>query len=554
MPEDENSSNHAEPIDDLDVSESEEKIPNNDNKILDASKNEAAESSVDDAAPAQTPATEDDPPSDTDPLPQDTPPVATTTDDSQTSIKTDENTIESPEPVTIVTEQPPEIEAADSQETVTTDTDDTPVLDKPLDDKAKSKESSRDEILEQRTRDLDEKHKSINKEFSDRRITLHLVTLRRLSEYTEFFAPTESYVDLIDNLETIKDKHIFAITGPEDSGKQTTAINLANQLLKRNTKNSVQSIWFYADKRTDQSFLNIVYDEELPQNSVIIILEIFQHSLLSTGLDLSFAEYHEVLKRKNVYIVVTASEPTEEQITLLESIQYPLAPQIITTDNLNLENVYAKFIKRFFEFPSDEESLTLKSNAGNITKHYTTPNQLYRFFRWLVQNQELLKEDSLTKNLTDLDKQVAREWFQKLTPLNYRLYAIFVALLVNVKPEIVDDLYYKSVLFLRQEKKLTKDFRDPSLIGVYELRLRTAVRESGPLLEFEDDFYKKLILEQIENYYWLLWSLKDYFADLIKNLYKLNDPLYSSFELQRELRDAIALILAKIGAYRLNET
>lgn len=552
MPEDENSPNRVDPTSDTDIPEPKEEIPDRGN-ILDESKNATTESSVADAALAQTPAIED-PSSGTESLPQDNPPVTATADENQTSTEIDPNTTESPESNTIVAEQPPEIEVADSQKTVITDTNDTSTLDKPLDDKAKSKERSNHEILKQQEKDLDEKHKSINKEFSDRRITLHEVKLRRLSEYTEFFAPTESYVDLIDNLETVKDKHIFAITGPEDSGKQTTAINLANQLLKRNTENSVQSIWFYADKRTDQSFLNIVYDEKLPQNSVIIILEIFQHSLLSAGLDLSFAEYHEVLSRKNVYIIVTASVPNIEQITLLESIQYPLPPQIITTDNLDLEKVYTQFVKRFFVFPSDEELTILKSNAGNITKHYTTPNQLHRFFRWLVQNPELLKKEGvLTKNLTDLDKKVAREWFQELIPLNYRLYAIFVALFVNVKPEIVDDLYYKSVLFLRQEKKLTKDFKEPSIIGIYDLRLRTAVRESGPSLEFEDNFYKKLILEQTENYYWLLWSLKDYFADLIKKLYKSNDPFYSTFESQRELRDAIALVLAKIGVYRLDE-
>lgn len=552
MPEDENSPNHVDPTSDTNIPEPKEEIPDR-GDILDESKNDTAESSVADAAPAQTSAIEDTS-SGTESLPQDNPPVTATADERQTSTEIDPNTIKSPESNAIVAEQPSEIEVANSQKTVTTDTDDTPTLDKPPDDKAKSKESSRNEILEQRNKDLDEKHESINKEFSDQRITLHQVKLRRLSEYTDFFAPTESYVDLIDNLETFEDKHIFAITGPEDSGKQTTAINLANQLLKRNTENSVQSIWFYADKRTDQSFLNIVYDEELPQNSVVIILEIFQHSLLSAGLDLSFAGYHEVLSRKNVYIIVTASVPTIEQITLLESIQYPLAPQIITTDDLDLEKVYTEFVKRFFVLPSDEELETLKSNAGTITKHYTTPNQLHRFFRWLVQNQEFLKnKELLIKNLTDLDKKVAREWFQELTPLNYRLYAIFVALFVNVKPEIVDDLYYKSVLFLRQEKKLTKEFREPSIIGIYDLRLRTAVRESGPSLKFEDNFYKKLILEQTENYYWLLWSLKDYFADLIKNLYKSNDPFYSTFELQRELRDAIALVLAKVGVYRLDE-
>lgn len=132
---------------------------------------------------------------------------------------------------------------------------------------------------------------------------------------------------------------------------------------------------------------------------------------------------------------------------------------------------------------------------------------------------------------------------------------MLVAIFNTLDPQSLDTLYIDAVKYLREKEGLSTEnqFIDPRQESIHDLRFRTAVRESGPALEFEDDTYYTTVLEETKNYFWLLWSLRDYFLEYIAALRNKNDRRFLPYEERWRIRDAIANAIAMIGVHHRPE-
>lgn len=403
---------------------------------------------------------------------------------------------------------------------------------------------------------FNEQFEKNNAEFSQRRITLRQVSLEKYAEQIEHFVPPPSYSHVINKLNQSSEYHIIAISGKKKSGKRTFAINLADWILKEKLdKNRARTIWFYTDRRVDQTLLNFVYDENIRENSIIIIREIFQQNLLSEQVDRDHIDdYIEILKRKNVYLIFTASEPDEkEQLALNHYLEGK-------TNGISLEDVFRKYLETFFsqeEAPNEFQVLYNYLEDSNkfkeLKQEYDSPGKLRSLFDKLLDDSEWLEGngEKLEELISKPRVQAARTWFSKLTPLNPRLYVFFVFLFDSLDPQIIDEIYIDAVLYLRDNLGLNSldQFIDPRQIGRTELHLQIGIHERGLSLEFEEEAYRQTVMGQLDNYYWLLWSLKDFFVENIKSLKDKDNNYYREYSERRIRRDALAIALGRIGIY-----
>jgi KaiC/GvpD/RAD55 family RecA-like ATPase len=421
----------------------------------------------------------------------------------------------------------------------------------------------RDEVLrrklqyEEIEQQQDKRTEDKFRELSERQITLHQVEVERFREQRELFVRPPSFDNVLRELE-YGSHRVVLVTGDSDSGKQTFAINLAVWILENKLKRvNRKVVWFYTERRSDQTLLNMIYDPNLQEHSVVIIEEVIQKGLLTKEMELGPVDLSEVLRSRDVYLVLTASVSAKDHHFL-----YSDQMLVGNTKAVDLEKVLRRHADYFYDqnlYPDKhsqlEELLTDSSIEKALLDQHNRPGKLGRFFRLLKNRPDLPDKEEFYAEIKAPHLQRERDWFAKLTPLNYRLYAMMVALFESLEVQSLDALYFEIVRYFREQEGLTgpEQFVDPRQIGLRDLRVRAALIESGPVLEFEDDNYRQIVLEEIEENYWLLWSMHSYLVDFIISLQQSDNPRYRTYDDRRRVRDIIAFTLAVIGIHNRPE-
>lgn len=423
----------------------------------------------------------------------------------------------------------------------------------------------RDEVLRRKQRyeqeefeqQQDQRTKDKFRELSERQITLHQVEVERFREQRELFVRPPSFNNVLHELE-YGSHRVVLVVGESDSGKQTFAINLAAWILENKLKRiNRKAVWFYTERRSDQTLLNMIYDQSLQEHSVVIIEEVIQKGLLAKEMELGPVDLGEVLRSRDVYLVLTATVSAKDHHPL-----YSDQMLVGNTEAVDLEKVLRRHIDYFYDqnlYPDKrcqlEELLADSSIERVLLNQHNRPGKLGRFFRLLKNRSDLPDKEEFYAEIKAPHLQRERDWFAKLTPLNYRLYAMMVVLFESLEAQSFDALYFDIVRYFREQEGLaeSEQFVDPRQIGLRDLRGRTALIESGPVLEFEDDNYRQIVLEQIEQNHWLLWSMRSYLVDFIISLQQSDNPRYRTYDDRRRVRDVIALALAVIGVHNRPE-
>lgn len=112
---------------------------------------------------------------------------------------------------------------------------------------------------------------------------------------------------------------------------------------------------------------------------------------------------------------------------------------------------------------------------------------------------------ALADRVGDISPSAARPWFQSLTP-NVRLYALLVSIFAGADRQHIEELYARSVAFLRQDG--VAGLGDPRDLSLTELRNQARVRvTAGGGLQFNHAALSDEVQVQLANYHPALWSI-----------------------------------------------
>lgn len=388
-----------------------------------------------------------------------------------------------------------------------------------------------------------------------------------LKRIEDVFVSTETFDKFLgQQSQDYRQRHIFLIAGPPNTGRYAVALHFALHLNKHNPAGFIRE---HIPDRTTASLslldiINRVVEQQkkegvtnfndprhIPKDAVIIIRDTFSGQIGNIReLNASYARrFNKMLEKHNIRIILTTDLRPENHRT-----EFSNFPYLVTIDEqgellVDVEKVFDRHLDLYIPetlFTADLRNL-IQNTKSDILKILPRPVDIYTFFED-ISNAEPNTVDEVTtiaeKIVGNLDRRAqTREWFEGLT-FNEKLYVMFAVLFQGLNRYQLDELYDESVQYLRQEMK--ERFDDPRNISIETLLERVRMKEQREILEFvgkrKRTFrdYEDEIQYQIKNYYRLLWSLVKLFAEKIKS-----SPAHA-----QQQRRLLATVIGQIGIYR----
>jgi hypothetical protein len=332
------------------------------------------------------------------------------------------------------------------------------------------------------------------------------------------------------------DYNVWIVHGPEHSGKLTTAIRLALDLLGCDPED--EKVYAYRRARTDSlPLIDFARDPELKEKKGAYVLEdTFDRNVDIQELTSPWLEaLNRVLEDNKSYLILT----TEWNLQELESLNVGK----ISAFPLDLHEVFENHLRRFarhVEGVDVQDSVVEAARRGwkQVEPYLKKPVQIERFCYKLGELR------SAEENLVPLAQEAAyigqasvRKTFAKLGK-NQQLYALLAVLFDGIERAALDDFYALAVRHLRSEGVST--LRDEREIGLDDILERIRARESETRqVEIEDAELREEALRQARNHRRLLHSLAQPLLTLCVE--------HSAPE-HWELRRAIGAALGRLGA------
>ncbi|GCE08126.1 hypothetical protein [Dictyobacter aurantiacus] len=398
-------------------------------------------------------------------------------------------------------------------------------------------------------------------EFSRQNITLQRFEPHDFKLVNDLFVEPEGYQDFERHIRQSTD-HIFIVAGQEHSGKLMTALYLALHLWPQKALDVYQFV--DPGKRT---LVEIIADEQLPTNAVILFDEVFdKNQIRLDDLTNRFIHLNENLANlTNVWFIFTVLNGPH-----LAELQIKNFP-ILHTTGVNCRLVMEKLIDSFFpeKFSFGNERAELLAAREKLNPHLT-PSDLYHLFEKKDMDLKVLIYE-LTKE-KDQEIKAPHTWFNELKPMNYQLYALLVVLFDKLDMPMLEEIYTEATNALRRQGMDGADeFIDPRRIGTHLMHSKLDIQVRFNILEFRNRKYRQYVEAQVENFQRLLWSLIDpddasTFTGLLGTIHHLSeydlqlarraasDARYTaSSDRLRQLRYAIAVMIAQVGVYHLTK-
>lgn len=374
----------------------------------------------------------------------------------------------------------------------------------------------------------------------DRRFNFQKVPSTLREKIGSVFVPPPGYNQFVNNIlqkGTFDEERITIVHGPEHAGKFTCAVKLVSDLFG-DEKPIQLYVWTERDRI---SLLHLVNYAEIEENTVIIWQDLADND--PGLLDFSTA-YLSVLNRwlhdNNLHLILTM-----EELPHLSSLPLPKLNAVLANDDFQL--VLEKHLDRYEAgqeqvFIVGDLIKVVQAHQTEIISHFNHPAQIDNFCHELSRLSRDADFDelvNLAKQLGMADQFSARLWFQNLEPNNARLYAMMVLLFPGVNRFDLDALYTQAVKILRQDG--VSNLIDSREIGSNDLLLMIKAKETEEgRVRFDSTLVKQEVSRQLRNHNHLLWTLVEYFLELIDE-YKA--PKH--WQIRRDLGAAIG----RIGVY-----
>jgi hypothetical protein len=392
-------------------------------------------------------------------------------------------------------------------------------------------------------------------EFGRSGISLHLLGERDAEREDQLFVPPGDYQRFVDEITRDSGKHVLLIAGPESSGKLMTAFYLARHAWK---PGALRCYRYCA--QDSHTLLGIWADENLPDNAVMLFDDVFDKKLIDPDdLTNRYVHLNERLAEKhNVWFIFTVrAGPTLERLRAARPF-----PTLFTT-RVDRRQVFEKLIDYYFplDSPAEGARACLLTFAGELPG----PAHLNRVFERTADPQAILQGLMATETP---EQEEPADWFASLEPMNYQLYALLAVLFDRLEIQTLEEVYTAAVHALRRQGMDGPcEFIDPRRIGTDRMHAALGLQVRYTLLEFRQRFRRQYVEAQVENYQRLLWSLIDPddpstfegLVGLLRRLSKVDAALTergaqqglaaASLDRSRQLRSAIALMIARVGIY-----
>ncbi len=373
-----------------------------------------------------------------------------------------------------------------------------------------------------------------------------------------FVAPSD-YQRFMNEITADTGKHILIVAGKESGGKLMTAFYLARHTWENKGPKCYR---FYA--QGNRTLLDIMADEKLPDNAVIVFDEELNKGQIDPYyLTDRYIHLNEWLADKtNVWFIFTVLEGP-----ILERLRATRYYPILSTAQVDRRQVLEKLIDYYFPKDSllEERRASLLSARGELP----SSARLRELFKAEMDPEAILKEFT-RKEFTQKEDQPPETpyvWFTQLQP-NYQLFALLAVLFDKLDVPTMEEIYTGAVHALRRQGMDGPDeFIDPRRIGTNLMHAKLRIRERYSVLEFRYRLYRQYVEAQVENYQRLLWSLIDPddpstfegLVGLIRRLSEIDAQLTSRgekngqaaapYDQSRQLRSAIAVMIAQVGVY-----
>ncbi|MEM7128920.1 MAG: hypothetical protein AAF702_21485 [Chloroflexota bacterium] len=175
----------------------------------------------------------------------------------------------------------------------------------------------------------------------------------------------------------------------------------------------------------------------------------------------------------------------------------------------------------------DESIRDVFESLRNDIIQTATPSQIGDLFERAAKEDvtEIDKLRELFFEITDWYRR-QRQWFDNLGYLNYKLFAMLVALFQQMKLRIdlydVEELYYVLVHRIRSTPGMDNEyaFIDPHRIGIEDLlnKLGISVPQTGlKVPRFDNRVVLQNVLEQVHNHHRLLWMAETVLNDMLND-------------------------------------
>jgi len=391
-------------------------------------------------------------------------------------------------------------------------------------------------------------------EISARQAHLFTAPNALLERAREVFVPPVGLSAQRENELLASSGRIFAVYGAQFSGKLTTCLHLAMTLRE---KVKARKILFY--RHPLEGSIPLVHHAQtisLPDYAVVIPEEPLEDEV--AGMDRWDLSLHSILEERKSYLLLRTDDPirfVDRRVTWIDSRVE------------DLETVFAKHLayylrQRFGDRNSEAIDFVQqwKSRWTDVSDLLEYPSQVDRFCSLLVEQKIDIKREDLRLIAIDAAWPPAvapgetLEWFRKLKP-NQRLFALLLSLFQGLPRDLVEEIYVKSVICLRDDG--VANLQDPRELSFRDLLEAVKASEKGLVgdqaeeegggdggILFDRRLFGEVALLEVENHLPLLRSLRDPFIKMIER--------YSEAEYW-QVRKALAEALGRIGAWRFDE-
>lgn len=394
-------------------------------------------------------------------------------------------------------------------------------------------------------------------EFSKSGISLQPLDENRKDARKEdqlFVAPRD-YQRFVDEIREDTGKHILIVAGKESSGKLMTAFHLA-----RHTWENKELEYYRFRAQGNRTLLDIWADENLPENAVILFDEVFNKE--QTALDDLTNRYVHLNERlaakNNIWFIFTVLEGP-----ILDRLRDTGSFPILSTAPVDRRQVLEKLID--YHFPEDSHFEKQRARLLSVEGELPSPARLSQLFE-TQSNLDVIYQGLSQKE--EQPQEAPEDWFSQLTPMNYQLYALLAVLFDRLDIPTLEEIYTLAVHALRRQGMDGPDeFIDPRRIRTNLMHTWLGIQVRYNMLEFRNRSYRQYVEAQVEHYQRLLWSLIDPddpstfegLVGLIRHLSEIDAQLMSrgeknertatSLDPSRQLRYAIAVMIARVGVY-----
>lgn len=341
----------------------------------------------------------------------------------------------------------------------------------------------------------------------------------------------------------IKQNNRFLIVLGQDSAYSfSTCVSFGKNYALANP--DLKSISVYTPSNIEKlSLLRFVKSDEVPENSILILENIFSRTFSITLVNQRTVEaINQILKKKNSLLLIS----TKQAESAFPDIN-PLL--LINSNNLNFEKILVKHLEYYethkgYRLSNQVKQVVIETNS-NYVNRFQSVTQIDQFCLKVCEINvdskaqiEHVKSqiDFLANHISNLRQDDLNSWFINLS-LNEKFYALLVYCFPSLSSTFLNNLYQQCVQYLRHDGVGKLD--DPREQGTIEILSRIhAVITPYQRIEFTNKDYEEEVSRQVESYFLFLWSISSI-------LFKYTEELKNAFFW--ETRQAIGSGIARIG-------